>query len=262
MSLMSAIILGAIQGITEFLPISSSAHLILLPWFFKIEEVGIDKLAFDVALHFGTLLAILSIYGRRFFDLVKEGLSDIKGLRFKDSLFLKICIATIPAALFGLFCKDIIEGHLRTPYVAAASLAIVAILMVVSERLYTPGRGITFFVAILVGIAQAVALIPGVSRSGITITAGIFLGLRREEAVDFSFLLSIPIILGTFLYEFKDLKGLESNLSVYIGGVLSAFVFGVLSLGFLIRFLKRYSLDIFALYRLLLALFIIILSNY
>lgn len=252
--------MGAIQGITEFLPISSSAHLIVIPWFFNINEGNINKLTYDVMLHFGTLLAILAIYGKKFTNVIVEGLIDLRSGRFKDSMLLKIIIATIPAGVAGLLGKDLIEHSLRTPFVAAFMLAFVAILMIVAERLYVSRSTISYPVAIAIGIAQAFALIPGTSRSGITITIALFLGLKRSEAVDFSFLLAIPIILGTSLYEMKHLDIHAGGMDIYIYGAISAFVFGILSLKFLITYLKEHSLDLFAYYRIGVAILILLYS--
>jgi undecaprenyl-diphosphatase len=262
MTAVGSAVLGAIQGITEFLPISSSAHLIILPWFFRISEEGVDKLAFDVMLHFGTLLAILCLYGRRFLTVVINGVREIKERRIGDSLFFKIVMATLPAAILGLYSKDFIETYLRTPYVSAISLIAVSILMIACERLYVSERGITYPVAITIGFAQALALVPGTSRSGITIAVGMLLGLKRSQAVDFSFMLSIPIILGAVLYESKhvDLQTIGGQ-EAYVVGVASAFFFGVLSLKFLIGFLKKHSLDVFALYRIAIAIVILLLSS-
>ena len=259
MSLLGSIILGAVQGITEFLPISSSAHLIILPWFFRISEAGVDKLAFDVMLHLGTLLAILCLYGKRFLAVVIEAVYEIRERKVRKSLFFKIVAATLPAAISGLLFKDFIESYLRTPYVSAVSLIAVAFLMIACERLYVSEKGITYPVAITIGIAQALALVPGTSRSGITIAAGMLLGLKRSEAVDFSFLLSIPIILGTAFYESRhlDLQTIGET-EIYAAGVASAFFFGVVSLKFLIGFLKKHSLDVFALYRIAIALLILL----
>jgi undecaprenyl-diphosphatase len=261
-SAIESAILGAVQGVTEFLPISSSAHLIILPWFFRISEEGVDKLVFDVMLHFGTLLAILCLYGKRFLIVVINALYEIKERRIRQSLFFKIVAATLPAAIFGFFCKDFIEDYLRTPYVSAISLIAVAVVMIVCERLYISEQDITYPVAITIGLAQALALIPGTSRSGITIVVGMLLGLRRSQAVDFSFMLSIPIILGTTLYESRHLDiQTIGEIEVYAIGVASAFFFGILSLKFLIIFLKRHSLDVFALYRIAIALLILLFPH-
>jgi len=257
LSPLESIIMGAVQGITEFLPISSSAHLILLPWFFKIDDGSINKLTFDVMLHFGTLLAILSVYGKRFFTIVIEGLHGLKKRRIKNLLLTKIVVATIPAVVLGLLCKDFIELYFRTPHVTVFGLIAVSILMIISERIFVNGKEITYPIAIMIGFAQALALIPGTSRSGITITIGILLGLKRTQAVDFSFLLSIPIIMGAALHESKHIDYHDGGMDIYILGVLSSFVFGYFSLRFLIGFLKKHSLDVFAFYRIGLALLIL-----
>ncbi len=257
-----AIILGAIQGITEFLPISSSAHLIIVPWFLRIDESNVNALTFDVMLHFGTLLAILLIYGRKFMLTVTGGLQDLRQGRFGRSLLLKLAVATCPAVIVGLLAHKFIEFHLRTPYATIPGLLAVSILMLIAERLYVSGKSITWPVAVAIGLAQSLALIPGVSRSGITITVGMLVGLRRWEAVDFSFLLSIPIILGTFLYELRHLQIDGGNGAVYLYGVLSSFVFGAVSLQFLVHYLKKNSLDVFACYRIILALGILLFAKY
>jgi len=262
LTILESILLGALQGVTEFLPISSSAHLIILPWFFKIEDSTINKLTYDVMLHFGTLLAILLIYGKQFVNICIEGLVDIWHKNFRQSVLLKIIVATIPAAVLGLLFKDLIEGSLRTPYVTIFTLIGVSILMLVSERIQVEKHALSYPIALLIGVAQAFALIPGTSRSGITIVAGILLGLRRNAAVDFSFLLAIPIILGTSLFEARHVQFQGSGIDLYIAGVISAFVFGVVSLKFLITYLKKHSLDIFAYYRFCLAAFLLLSSYY
>jgi len=257
---LQSVIMGAVQGITEFLPISSSAHLIVIPWFFNIDDGNINKLTYDVMLHFGTLLAILVIYGKKFVTVIVEGLIDLRKGTFKDTLLLKIVVATIPAGIAGLLGKDLIEHSLRTPFVAAFMLALVSILMITVERLHVSRSSISYPIAIAIGIAQALALIPGTSRSGITITIALLVGLKRSEAVDFSFLLAIPIILGTSLYEMKHLDIHASGMDIYIYGAISAFVFGILSLKFLIAYLQKHSLDLFAYYRIGVATLILLYS--
>jgi undecaprenyl-diphosphatase len=262
LTILESVILGALQGVTEFLPISSSAHLILVPWFFKMSDAGIHKITFDVLLHFGSLIAILLMYGRKFIIMVIEGFLDIKAGKWRRTLLLKIIFATIPAAVLGVVGKPYIEAHLRTPEVTIYSLVAVSVLMLVAERLPQNKRDISMAFAFVVGLAQACALVPGVSRSGITIAVALALGLRREKAVDFSFLLSIPIILGAALHEGTHLnyRGLSDEaLIIYGSGALAALVFGLLSLAFLVRYLRRHSLDIFAYYRLLLAVTLFLL---
>lgn len=260
MTILHSIIMGAIQGITEFLPISSSAHLIVIPWLFEISEGNINPLTYDVMLHLGSLMAVLMFYGRRFLRVVIEGLIDFRDGRGKQSMFFKIVVATIPAVIAGLLGKDIIEGYLRTPFVAAYMLAFVSILMIVSERLNVDRSEISMPIAVAIGVAQAIALVPGTSRSGITIVMAMLLGLKRSEAVDFSFLLSIPIILGTSLYEMRHVQFQGDAVGLYIYGMLSAFIFGALSLRFLIAYLKKHTLDLFAYYRIALALVILAFS--
>ncbi len=253
--------MGAVQGITEFLPISSSAHLIVIPWLFNISEANVNPLTYDVMLHFGSLLAVLVLYGKKFVRTVIEGLVDFRdGLGTRSMLF-KLIVATIPAVIAGLFGKDLIEQYLRVPLIAAFMLALVAIMMILSERVAVDRSEITMPIAIAIGIAQAIALVPGVSRSGITITMAIFLGIRKSEAVDFSFMLAIPIILGTSIYESRNVQFQGDATALYLFGMLSAFIFGAASLKFLIAYLKDHTLDLFAYYRIGLALLILIFSQ-
>lgn len=262
MTTLQSIIMGAIQGITEFLPISSSAHLVVIPWIFKIDEGNIHQLTYDVILHFGTLLALLAVYARRIVAICRDDWKHVREREFQRSLILKLVVGTIPAAVAGLLFKDFIETQLRTPLITPVTLVAVALLMFLAERVHTDrgSEDVTFRLAFLIGIAQALALVPGVSRSGITITIGMLLGLKRTEAVDFAFLLSIPIILGVSLHEGRHvaLGGPESHL--YLAGGLSAFFFGAVSLTFLIGYLKKHSLDVFAYYRIGLALLIVLLA--
>ena len=259
MSIIQAMLFGILQGITEFLPISSSAHLIVVPWFFSVYEGSVDKLYFDVMVHFGTAFALLVVYAGRIYLTCVDDLKKMRAGDFSDSMIRKIVIGTIPAAIGGLLLKDVIEIYLRTPYVVIFSLIIVSLLMILAERVHLYNREITYDVAILIGIAQAIALIPGVSRSGITITIGILLGLKRREAVDFAFLLSIPIVLAATMYEARHINFLDAPESViYVVGAFSAFISGIVSLLFLIEYLKTHFLDLFAYYRVGLAIVILV----
>ncbi len=262
MTLIESGILGAIQGVTEFLPVSSSAHLIVVPHIFHVDQNNVNKLTYDVMLHLGTLIAVLSLYGGRFVQIVLEGLVDYREGFFKNSLLTKLIVATVPAAAGGLVFKDVIENMLRSANVTVVMLVIVSLVMIVGERIHRTGSRISmsYPVVLMIGCAQALALIPGTSRSGITIMAGIILGLRRSDAVDFSFLLSIPIILGTALYEMRHVAVGGEGLSVYVAGMVAAFVFGLLSLKFLITYLKKHSFDLFAFYRIGLAFLILFLT--
>jgi undecaprenyl-diphosphatase len=259
LTILESVFLGALQGITEFLPISSSAHLIIAPWLFGIKEGGTNKLTYDVFLHFGTLVAIMSVYGKRFVLVVVEGLVDMRDGKFMGTVFSNIVLATLPAVIFGLTCKGFIETRLRTPYIAVFALIAVSLLMLIAERMPTNKKRVSISLALVIGMAQAFALVPGTSRSGITIAVAMLFGLKRINAVDFSFLLSIPVLLGTTLYEMKHFYFDVNDAVIYLSGVLSALFFGFLSLRFLIGYLKQHSLDLFAYYRMGLAMVIFLL---
>ncbi|MGD0230598.1 MAG: undecaprenyl-diphosphate phosphatase [Syntrophorhabdales bacterium] len=262
MTTVQSIIMGAVQGITEFLPISSSAHLVVVPWVFKIDESNVHALTYDVVLHFGTLLALLAVYARRLVEICRDDLSYFRERDFRRSLILKLIVGTIPAALCGIFFKDLIETQLRAPFITVFTLIAVSLLMFLAEAVHTNRMEgeITFALALIIGAAQAIALVPGVSRSGITITAAMLLGMKRSEAVDFSFLLSIPIVAGVSLYEGRHVSLGGGAGLLYLTGVLSAFLFGAASLKFLISYLRRHSLYVFACYRIGLAVLIVLLS--
>ena len=251
-----AIILGILQGLTEFIPVSSSAHLIIAPWFFDWQGV-VNTLSFDVALHFGTLIALL-IYFR------KDWLHLLKTLPEKDNMLWKLAVGTIPAVIAGLLIRDWIEVN-RSPVLIVFTLCFVSVLMILSERNYKGTRrigmeDIGYKDAIFIGIAQACALIPGVSRSGITIVAGLVKKLKREDAARFSFLLGTPAIAGASLLEGKKLIGAENiEVDILITGVIVSAVVGYIVIKYLLLFLQKYSLRPFAYYRFLLA-FVIILS--
>ncbi|MCX7857019.1 MAG: undecaprenyl-diphosphate phosphatase [Deltaproteobacteria bacterium] len=259
MTLAQSIILGLLQGVTEFLPISSSAHLILIPWFFQFQG---GTLTFDVMLHFATLFATLSLYGKSLLTILREAISGVKRGKLKELLLTKIIVASFPACFVGYFFNDFIEKNLRGPYVCAFMLVSVAILMFVAEyKKRSKNRDINYTTALIMGTAQALALIPGTSRSGITITFGLLMGLERKRTVDFSFLISIPVILGASFYEIKHLDFRTDNLIIYVIGMISATIAGVVSLKFLISYLKKYSLKIFAYYRIFVAILVLSFSK-
>ncbi len=254
--MLEAIILGIIQGLTEFIPVSSSAHLIVFPWFFDWQGV-VNTLSFDVALHFGTLLALLLYFRKDWLDLLKT-------VRRKDGMIWKLFFATIPAGAAGVLLQDWIREN-RSPALIAFTLSFVSVLMILSERNYakstrTGFEKINMKNALFIGIAQAFALIPGVSRSGITIVAGLSTGLKRADAARFSFLLATPVIAGASLLEAKNLMGSGSiELNVFIVGIAVSAITGYIAIKYLILFLQKYSLRSFAYYRFILA-FVIILS--
>ncbi|MBA3071230.1 MAG: undecaprenyl-diphosphatase UppP [Nitrospirae bacterium] len=248
--MVEAIILGIVQGLTEFLPVSSTAHLILLPWFFGWKG-DIDSLTFDVALHAGTLLALISCFWK---DWVEILLNNRK-------LLALLVVATLPAGIAGILLKDVVETTLRSPLIIVFTLVLFGIVMLISER-WKRGREIkdmTFSDAIIIGVSQAVALIPGVSRSGITISAGLFRGLEREASARFSFILSTPVIFGAALLEGRKLISNAGNydLNLFMAGVVTSAVTGYIAIKFLLYFLRKHSLNIFVYYRFVLALIII-----
>ena len=262
MEMYQAATLGIVQGITEFLPISSSAHLILFPWFFGWPE---HSLAFDVALHIGTLLAILIYFGRDFLELVRDAFQKSRNaMRFIGFLI----VGSLPAAAVGIFGESAIESMLRGPATIALALIVVGIFLGIADRWGGKNRtfeSIGWVDAIIIGTVQALSLWPGVSRAGITMTAGLFLGLRRPAAARFSFLLAAPIMLGAGIFEARKLTaGLpmgETWEGWGVGLVLSA-ITGMLAIRFLLAHLQKDSFVPFVIYRILLggtiAMFLII----
>ncbi len=258
MNSLHALVLGAIQGLTEILPISSSAHLILVPWLFHWPESG---LTFDVALHLGTLIA-LCLYFRR--DILELALNLAGGVRrgsFADQanrLPLYILAGTIPAAVAGkLYEKPIEEILRRSPVAIAVLLVVFGLILALADRV---GRkrlemgGVTLGSALIIGVAQCLALVPGVSRSGITITAALFLGFRRETAARFSFLLSLPIVAGAAILKLGELvrHGIpREELDLLLIGVAASAIFGYVSIAFLLKLVQKHSLSPFVWYRLL-----------
>lgn len=260
---LQAALLGIVQGLTEFLPVSSSAHLILARAFFGFDG---DKfgLAFDVACHVGTLIAVLLYFKRDILEMIAAvpRLADSADVRAHEIRLL--VVGTVPAALAGLLFKKPIEEHLRTPAVAAITLAAGAVLLIIAERLgrkTRSDRSLTLAEALWIGCAQAVALVPGVSRSGATIAVALLMGLRRAEAARFIFLLSIPAILGAAASEApKVLKagvGGEPG-ELFVIGIVSSAGVGYVAVKYFIRYLADHSLDVFAWYRLALAAAVVV----
>ena len=258
MIIIEAIILGIIQGLTEFLPISSSGHLILAQWATGWQGELMNNLAFDVSLHVGTLAAVLWYFRRDWFNLGKATLNVARGraARHEARLVWYIGLATIPAVVVGMKFETIVETAFRNPLLIASTLAFGSLIMWLADRYSTrklPLASMTLGHALFVGAAQAVALIPGISRSGITISAALAAGYRREDAARFSFLLSTPIIAGAALFKLKDITFQGHAAWGCILGTLSSAIVGYLAIRFLIRYLERHTLNIFVWYRLALA---------
>ena len=260
MSLPAAVLLGAIQGLTEFLPVSSSAHLILARAFFGWELPPAFGLAFDVAVHVGTLAAIMAFFRAEIVGMARS-LPGVFAAQPSPSaqLLRQIAIGTIPVVIIALAFSDFIEQVLRTPAVAAGALAFGAVLMLAAERLGPRSLAedsIGWREALLIGCAQASALIPGMSRSGSTITIGMFLGLRRDAAARFTFLLAIPAMLAAAAKETLALVEMPlppGSASILTAGILVSAAVGYVTIKFFLRFLAGNKLDAFAAYRLLLA---------
>jgi undecaprenyl-diphosphatase len=259
-----ALLLGILQGLTEFLPISSSAHLILLPWFFQWSNPLLDSLPFDVALHAGTLLAILGYFWRDWLGLIGGFFRILRRGRVQDvqeRLIIYIVLATLPAGIVGVLLAKTIESAFRNPALIVFPLIFVSFLMVYAERRNRLTRSLeemSLKDAMVIGCAQAVALLPGVSRSGITITTGLFRGYRREAATRFSFLLSTPAIAGATIMHARHLfsaRGDDGSLIVI--GFISSAVVGYAAIAFLLRYLRVHTLNLFAGYRLILAALVI-----
>src|SRR5215471_653340 len=231
MTTFQAIVFGAVQGITEFLPVSSTAHLILLPWFLGWPDPG---LAFDVALHIGTLVALLIYFRAEWIALAISGLKLLQG-RTEDPnsrMALLIIIGTVPGALAGALFEHKVEDALRSPLVIAFTLITLALVLVVAElmgRRKKTLHELSTGDAVTVGLAQALAIVPGVSRSGVTITAGLFRGIKRDAAAKFSFYLSTPIIAGAAASQVLHIMkaGVSSEqLGSLVAGVIAAGVVG------------------------------------
>ncbi len=256
MSYIEAFILALIQGLTEFLPISSSAHLILPSAVLGWEDQG---LAFDVAVHVGTLAAVVIYFRKEVVTLFRSLFGSIfQGERSKESqLAWMIVLATIPACLFGLFMKDIIELYLRSAYVIATTTIVFGLLLWWVDKNATQlddEYQATWKKSLVIGIAQALAMIPGTSRSGATITAALYLGFTREAAARFSFLMSIPII--TLAGSYLGLKLVTSDAPVHFGflmtGIVTSFVSAYLCIHFFLKMISRMGMTPFVIYRLIL----------
>lgn len=272
LDILSAIILGAVQGISEFLPISSSGHLVLVPALLGIET----GLAFDTILHIGTLIAIFTFFWKDIINLIKGFILSIIDLTEGVDIFKRelhrvpekrfawlIIVGTIPTGIMGILLKDAIETIFRGTLFVGIFLLVTAAVLYYSER-HSSGqitqKDMSFKQALIVGICQGLAVFPGISRSGSTIASGLCLGLNREYAARYSFLLSIPAVIGAGLIQIKDIATLDASVSVLLAGFISSVIFGYLSIKLLMKMIKGWSLDIFAYYCTIIGIITIILS--
>lgn len=242
-----ALVLGVVQGLGEFLPISSSAHLVLVPWLLGWPYAG---LAFDVALHMGTLLAVVAFFWRDWLMMLDSGL---RGRRDTEGrLFWYLVLATIPGAAFGYMMEDYAETIFRHPLQIGILLMIMGVILYLVDsrcRNIKNLNQVSLSDSLLIGVSQALAILPGVSRSGITMTAGRLMGLTRETAARFSFLLATPIIFGAGVKELSTMTRGDFDTAFFVGVSASAVV-GFLSIKFLLRYLTRNSFAVFVWYRL------------
>lgn len=274
MDIIQAIILGIVQGLTEFLPVSSSAHLVFVPEILKVQS----SLAFDTLLHVGSLVAVIGYFWKDIINILKSfasSLMDIPRGQFKEGLkedqFKKLAwfviIGTVPAGLAGILLKDFFEGLFNNIPAVGFFLIVTGFLLWGSERISKKVedkkslKKMTLKDTLIIGTAQALAIAPGISRSGSTIAAGLYLGLERELAARYSFLLSIIAILGAALIQVKDISSLaDENIGILIAGFLAAAISGYLAIKLLLKLIKERSLMIFAYYCWIIGAIALILS--
>jgi undecaprenyl-diphosphatase len=290
--------LGTIQGTTEFLPISSSAHLVLVPWLFGWDYMG---LGFDTALHFGTAIAIVAFFWRDWLDIISRAFKaknyNLQANSYPPNLLWQVLIASIPAAIAGYLLSDYVETYLHSPILLAINLAVFGIILWLVDLKATnssklidnshnlklttdrpneanlaneanqakkntlkelPLSKINYTQSFIVGLAQTLALVPGVSRSGITMTAGRSLGMNRENSARFSFILSAPATVGAFLFEARKVDWAQTTLPFWLAIIVTVIV-GLLTIKYLLKYLQRGSFAIFTIYRIALAIIIVVL---
>ena len=268
LELLQAIILGIVQGLTEFLPVSSSGHLLLGQYFLGLNQNRFG-LSFDVALHMGTLVAVVSYFWRDLIRMVRAFLRSFAYRNLKndpDQRLAYLVIASAgPAALIGFLFEDFFEDTVRSPWVVVFNFILVGVLFIVGEAVGTRTRRASklgFGEALSIGLAQAMALVPGVSRSGATITLGLLLGLRREEAAKFSFLMSVPIIAGAGNLKVAQViaAGMDTQqIVLFVVGFVTSAAIGYVTIRFLLNYLTNHSLRAFAYYRFGIAAVVIVL---
>ena len=242
MTYFDAILLGILQGLTEFLPVSSSGHLVLAQAILGVKQSGVS---FEIMVHFGTLLAVLVYFRSQIGGLIRSVFDPSR----KDdrALIGYLLLGTIPAAVVGLFFKDEIEAAFSRPLITSVMLALTGLILL-STRFYKRGNGTVGVVtAVVIGVAQSLALLPGISRSGITIAAGMAAGVRPSRAAEFSFLLAIPAIGGAVVLSFGELLTIDTSLAgPYLVGTLLSFLLGLVAVHLLMAFVRRGRLYLFA----------------
>ena len=252
MTITQALTYGIVQGLTEYLPVSSSAHLLLVPFFTGWPDPG---LAFDVALHWGTLVAVVIYFWRDLLVLTKGAFGSLAGGRTPENLLpWRIALATVPGAIAGVLLEHRAETTFRSPWIPAVMLPVLGIFLALADRFGRKSvrmETMPWSSALIIGLCQALALIPGVSRSGITITSALFLGLERQDAVRFSFLISVPIIAGAGILKIHYLVGNVGDPAVLTSIAASA-ISGLLAIHVLITYVRTRTFMPFVVYRFLL----------
>lgn len=268
-TLTQALIMGIVQGLTEFLPVSSSGHLIVVPFLLGWDDAFINSLAFSVMLHLGTLCALLAYFRADWLRLVPAGMAALRDRSFGGDpdrrLAWLLVAATIPAAIAGLLLDNLIATTFREIGLVAITLVVGGGVLWLADRRGAQHKGVhdvTLPLALGIGAAQALALVPGISRSGISIAAARFAGLDRAAAARFSFLMATPVTAGAVLFEARRLVAGEAGVDVSVGplivGMLAAFVSGALAISLLLRYLRTGSLDVFVGYRIVLAAVVLV----
>jgi undecaprenyl-diphosphatase len=268
-TVIQALVMGIVQGLTEFLPVSSSGHLIVVPFLAGWNDAFITSLAFSVMLHMGTLVALLVYFRSDWIRLVPAGLATIRDRSFHDDedrrLAWLLVGATVPAAIVGLLFSDVIEASFRSVGLVAITLVLGGLILLVADRFGAKSRTIddvTFPIAIGIGAAQALALIPGISRSGISISAGRMVGMDRESAARFAFLMAMPVTAGAGVFEVRKLLAGEGGVQIetlpLVVGMVAAAISGLAAIHFMLSFLRRRSLDVFVWYRFALAAVVLV----
>jgi undecaprenyl-diphosphatase len=263
-TVVQALVMGVVQGLTEFLPVSSSGHLIIVPFVFGWDDTFINSLEFSVMLHIGTLIALLAYFRADWLRIIPAGLAAIRDRSLGGDpdrrLAWLIAVATVPALIAGVCLNDVVEEQFRGVGLVVVVLVVGALILWAAERLgpkTRPLEGLGFPGALGIGIAQVLALVPGISRSGISISAGLFAGLEREAAARFSFLMATPVTAAAGAYATVKLVTGSAGVTVepvpLVVGMVAALVSGFLAIHFLLRYLRNHTLDVFVVYRLVVA---------
>ena len=268
-----ALVMGLVQGLTEFIPVSSSGHLVLVPWLFGWKDPFINSVAFSVVLHMGTLVALLAFFWTDWLTLIPAGLAAIRDRSIKGDpnrkMALLLLVATIPAVIAGPIFESKFEDLVREPARIALMLCVGAAILWLADRWGSKLRdetSLSFGESLALGLAQVIALVPGISRSGISISAGLFMGLNREAAARFSFLMATPVVGGAGIWEARKFltheAGPNPEINVIVIGFIAALISGFVAIRFMLEFLKRQPLTAFVLYRVVAAaaVFVVLLS--